>query len=295
MEFSYSETLAKTSIIAGRQKQLIQEDIFNNAPVRRIAIAMKTNSAFTGSDTENSFWDQQFDLRQIRIFRGGQPTVRFDAEDNCRLYIATMKAMNFQDDIPSIPIDNFVDHYELVFDFTSMREAAENSQYPELVGEPLRVEQNVCFSLEHVTQLIVLEKRTSSVALDMLVLLERKFKIDNVAIQQLLNRILLVKYRYLGSFLFNCVPTLPIETFATIKTQTTNMLGEYWEMIANPRLKCFLQTHSEVNFTIYSSSSTSSNASTTTVPFWRLWFQLDICSFQSLQVPARRSYRSSRC
>ena len=25
--------------------------------------------------------------------------------------------MNFQDDIPSIPIDNFKDHYVLVFDF----------------------------------------------------------------------------------------------------------------------------------------------------------------------------------
>ena len=52
-EFNYLETLAKTFIILARQNQFIQENIFNNAPVRRIAIAMKTNSAFTGSYTEN--------------------------------------------------------------------------------------------------------------------------------------------------------------------------------------------------------------------------------------------------
>ena len=95
VEFNYLETLAKTFIIPARQYQFIQENIFNNAPVRRIAIAMNTKSAFTGSYTENPFWYQQFDLRQFRILRRGQPIVYFDAADNCRLYGTTMKAMNF--------------------------------------------------------------------------------------------------------------------------------------------------------------------------------------------------------
>ena len=142
------ETLAKTFIIPARQNQFIQENIFNNALVRRIAIATNTNSAFTESYNENPFWYQQFDLRQIRILRGGQPIVDFDAADNCGLYITTMKAMNFQDDIPSIPIDIFKDHYLLVFDLTSMQDATENCHYPELVGEPLRLELNFTFLLE---------------------------------------------------------------------------------------------------------------------------------------------------
>ena len=166
VEFNYLETIANTFIIPARQNQFIQENIFNNAPVRRIAIAMKTNSAFTGSHTENPFWYQQFELRQIRILRGGQPIVDFDAADNFRLYVTTMKAMNFQDDIPSIPIDNFKDHYVLVFDLTSMQDATENCHYPELVGEPLRLELNFTFPLEHVTELIVLGERMSSVAVD---------------------------------------------------------------------------------------------------------------------------------
>ena len=56
VEFNYLETLAMTFIIPARQNQFIQENIFNNALVRRIAVAMITNSAFTGSYIENPFW-----------------------------------------------------------------------------------------------------------------------------------------------------------------------------------------------------------------------------------------------
>ena len=166
VDFNYLETLVKTFIIPARQKQFIQENIFNNAPVRRIAIAMNTNSAFTGCYTENQFWYQQVELRQIRIIRGGQPIVDFDAADNFRLYVTTMKAMNFQDDIPSITIDNFKDHCVLMFNVTSMQDVSENCHYPELVGEPLRLELKFTFPLELVTELIVLGERMSSVAVD---------------------------------------------------------------------------------------------------------------------------------
>ena len=131
------ETLAKTYIIPARQIQFLQENIFNNAPIRRKAFAMNSNSAFTGCFSENPLWYQQFNLRDIRILRGGQPTVHHATTDNCRLYITTMKAMNFQDDFPSIPVDDFKDHYVLVFDLTSMQDATEHCHYPELIGEPL--------------------------------------------------------------------------------------------------------------------------------------------------------------
>ena len=156
IEYNYLETLPKTFIIPARQYQFIQEDIFNIAPICRVAIAMNTNSAFTASFTENPFWYQQFDLRQFRILRRGQPFLDFDTADNCRLFVTTMKPMNFQEDIPSIPIDDFKDHYVLLFDLTSMQDATENCHYPELVGEPLRLELNFTNPLENVTELIVL-------------------------------------------------------------------------------------------------------------------------------------------
>ena len=77
-----------------------------------------------------------------------------------------MKALNFQDDIPSIPIDKFKDHCVLVFDLTSMQDATGNCHYLELVGEPLKLELNITFPLEHVIELIVLRERMSSVADD---------------------------------------------------------------------------------------------------------------------------------
>ena len=149
VEYNYLETLVKRFIIPARQNQFIQENNFNNAPIRRVAITMNTNSAFTGSFTENHFWYQQF-----------------DTADNDRLYVTTMKAMNFQDGFPSIPLDDFKDHYVLVFDLTSMQEATENFQYPELVGEPLRLELISAHPLENATELIVLGERMSPLAVD---------------------------------------------------------------------------------------------------------------------------------
>ena len=127
---------------------------------------MNTNSASIGSFSEKPLWYQQFDLRQIIILRRGQQILDFDTADNCRLYVTTMKAMNFQDDISSIPIDDFKDHYVLVFDLTSMQDATENCHYPELLGEPLRLELNFTNPLENVAELIVLGERMSSVAVD---------------------------------------------------------------------------------------------------------------------------------
>ena len=81
-----------------------------------------------------------------------------------------------------------------------MQDATGNCHYPELVGEPLRLELNFTFLLEHATELIVLGKRMSSVANENLVLLHKTSKMNNVSLQQTVNRIPRIKYRYGGSF-----------------------------------------------------------------------------------------------
>ena len=106
---------------------------------------MITNSAITGSYTENPFWYEQFDLRKIRILRGGQPIVDIEAPDNCLFFDTTLKAKNFQDDNPSFPIDNFKDSHVLVFDLTRIQGATEICHYPVLIGEPVKLELNFTF------------------------------------------------------------------------------------------------------------------------------------------------------
>ena len=95
VEFNCLEFPAKIFIIFATQNQFSQENSFNKAPGDQIAIAMKTNFACTGSYTENQFWYQQFDLRQIGALRGDQPVVVFDAADEFRLYFRTRNGINF--------------------------------------------------------------------------------------------------------------------------------------------------------------------------------------------------------
>ena len=84
--------------------------------------------------------------------------------------------MNFKDDIPSILIDSFKNHLLLLFVSTSMQDANENCHYAELVEEPLRQEKNFKIPLAHVTELVVLMERISSVAVDMFEVVGKKVK-----------------------------------------------------------------------------------------------------------------------
>ena len=63
-----------------------------------------------------------------------------------------------------------------------------------------------------------------------LVLWVRIFPNDNTSLEQIGNCILVPRYRYIGSFPSDFVPTLPNETFAVINTQPSNMPGEHWIM-----------------------------------------------------------------
>ena len=58
---------------------------------------------------------------------------------------------------------------------------------------------------------------------------------DNFALQHFINRILLLKFLYLGSFPSDYIPTLDKDTFAIIKTQPNKLQGEHWIMIATFR------------------------------------------------------------
>ena len=54
----------------------------------------------------------------------------------------------------------------LVFDLTSLQDATEHCHYPELIGEPLRLELNFNEAVESLTEVIILGERMSSVAVD---------------------------------------------------------------------------------------------------------------------------------
>ena len=55
---------------------------------------------------------------------------------------------------------------------------------------------------------------------------------DDIALQQIIDRIPLLKYRYLGSFPSDRVPNLSNDTFAIVNTEPNYITGEHWVMIA---------------------------------------------------------------
>ena len=76
--YNFIETIAPTFITPSGQNQFIKKNVFNIAPIRRITIAMKTNSAFTGHFQEKPFHYRKFGLRELRIVRGGRAVVSID-------------------------------------------------------------------------------------------------------------------------------------------------------------------------------------------------------------------------
>ena len=77
-----------------------------------------------------------------------------------------MKALQFNEEFTALPREDFQNHYILVFDLTSLQDAAEQLHYPEISGESLRLEMFFQFPLEQVTEVIVLGERLSNAQID---------------------------------------------------------------------------------------------------------------------------------
>ena len=173
--YNFMGTIARTFIIPSGQNQFFQENVFNNAPIRRIAIAMNTNSAFTGNFRENPFHYLKFGLQEQRIVRGGRAIVSVDTTNDCRAYVTTMKAMNFNEEIPALTNNLFQNHYVLVFDLNSLQDAGEIIHYPELSGESIQLEIFFDRPLTNVTELINPGERMPTVKIDLFGMVAKNF------------------------------------------------------------------------------------------------------------------------
>ena len=71
--------------------------------------------------------------------------------------------MHFNEKLSALPMENFRIHDVFVFVLTSLRDAAEQLQKPELNGESLRLENFLQIPSEQVTEMIILGKRLSIV------------------------------------------------------------------------------------------------------------------------------------
>ena len=77
-----------------------------------------------------------------------------------------MKAMQFNEDFPALHLEDFQNHYILVFGLTSLQDAAEHLHFSELNGESLRLKTFFQFPLEQLMEVIVLGERLSNIQID---------------------------------------------------------------------------------------------------------------------------------
>ena len=74
---------------------------------------------------------------------------------------------------------------------------------------------------------------------------------DNTSLKQIVNRIPLLKYRYMGPFPSDFVPKLAKDTFAIINTQPSNTSGEHWIMFAKFHYEFYFTDSHGLSINIY--------------------------------------------
>lgn len=161
--YVFPEQRTKTFIIPPNQNQFIRENVFNNEPIRRIVLAMNTNEAFSGTLKTNPYNYQKFGLRELRIFRGGKPFLMVNTTNDVRTYFNTLSSLDFDQDGPSISLQNYQSHYYLVFDMTSTQEANQDVLFPECIGSGIRIELYFDKNLDNSVELMVMGERFSTI------------------------------------------------------------------------------------------------------------------------------------
>ena len=162
--YTFTETEAKTFIIPGGQSTFVRENIFNNRPIRSLAIAMNTNEGFGGKLLMNQFHYQPFGLQRIVLYRNGNVLFDNSLKDGgmAQVYYNTIRNLHYNHDSPGIPLKDYKNHFVIVYDLTSTQQSHNQVYYPELVGGALRLELTFEKALEQSIQLFILGEQLSS-------------------------------------------------------------------------------------------------------------------------------------
>ena len=169
MLIEYMETIPKTYIVGIGQHQLIEEDIMNGAPIKRLVLAMSTNVAFRGTYKTNPHHYTKFDLRHVRLYRDGlavgSTPLQIDGQ-NTRAYYNTIHALNVAHGGNGIPLADFNDHFILVFSLTADLETSDSTTRPELTGGRLRLHLEFGTAPTEPIEVFLLGERKSAVYID---------------------------------------------------------------------------------------------------------------------------------
>jgi len=170
--YPYIENLNKSFIIQAGQNCFVKENIFGTEPIRRLTMCMVRNSHFRGTTIASTpFSYGTFGLQKVEIQRGnGVPIAGtpMDTGNGTRLYYNTISALGFNRSGNGILMQDFEDnHFILVFDLTSTREASKSfTLFPELTGAGITLKLAFDAALTTAIELFLIGERFSQIYID---------------------------------------------------------------------------------------------------------------------------------
>ena len=105
-------------------------------------------------------------LRTVRLLRNGVPIVQYNTQDNTQVYYKTLQSLLFDRDGPEITLDNYANHFYLVFDLTSTQQCNHDVYYPEIVGAPICLELEFSQPTANPLEVFVVGERLSTITID---------------------------------------------------------------------------------------------------------------------------------
>ena len=166
--YPYCETLSKTFLASTGQWGWKQEDIFAREPIRRLAVCMATNESFVGNHQLNPFHYQKFDLDQISIYRNGLPIADspISTANIKRLYFNTLSDLAYIDNGHGISLQDYPNHFVMVFDLTSTQQASHEFIHPELTNSSISIELKFSTALAANIEIFIVGEKASTIFID---------------------------------------------------------------------------------------------------------------------------------
>ena len=164
--YNYIEVLPRNFLATTGVQSWRQEDVFAKEPVRRMILAMSSNTAYLGTNRTNPFHYQKFQLNEIIVCRNGLPIAGtpVSTTDNKRIYYNTLEALDFVfNNSHGISLANYHNHYIMAFDLTSTQEASHDFIHPELTNCTFLVELKFDALLGENVELFFMGERASTV------------------------------------------------------------------------------------------------------------------------------------
>ena len=119
----YFEVRRLTSVFsAGQKKQSIRRDVFNAEPVRRKVVIFCRINYVRARWTETPLAFPKRDLKQVVITRISAPFVEYNTTSNMQVYYRRIQNLHSDQDEPLTNLENYDNHFTLVFDLTSTQQ-----------------------------------------------------------------------------------------------------------------------------------------------------------------------------